>query len=447
MVKLNRRLILIITFLFSLLFYLTDCLAINQNQMQQEDTIMTPKKEKEMDNDILIKKTGILYVRDFGAVGDGKNDDTKAIQSALYKAGELGGGIVELGIGEYLCKGHLDIPENVTLRGVWRSPVAWREKKGSILLVVEGKGDPDGIPFITMHRNSTLEGLTIFYPEQDPDNIQPYPWTVRGDGENISIINVLMVNPYQAVDFGTYSCHRHYINGLYAHALYRGIFVDKCMDIGRIENVHLWPFWMTDERLYNFTKTHGEAFIFGKTDWQYVSNCFAILYKIGFHFISNKEYGPGNVVLTQSGADVGPCAVLVEDSQLHAGISFINSQFMAGIVVDSTNQGPVKFTACGFWGVQDLTEEHAVLKGQGNVTFNGCHFISWDTKKQGKYAIDADCAGLTVIGCEFLEKGKNHIILRKNVKSAIITSNRFRDKIRIKNESKIKPQIGFNTAE
>ena len=31
----------------------------------------------------------------------------------------------------------------------------------------------------------------------------PYPWTVRGIGDNCSLVDVLLVNPYQAVDFGT----------------------------------------------------------------------------------------------------------------------------------------------------------------------------------------------------------------------------------------------------
>jgi hypothetical protein len=369
-----------------------------------------------------------------------------AIQSVLNEAGKMGGGIVDLGIGNYLCKGHLDIPENVILRGIWQIPTARTQNKGSTLLAVEGKDNADGIPFIMLHQNSTLKGVTIFYPEQEMNKIHPYPWTVRGEGDDISLVDVLMTNPYQAVDFGTRNCGRHYIHGLYAQALYHGIFVDRCFDVGRIEDVHLWPFWAGDNKsVQEFTEKNGEAFIFGRTDWEYVSNCFCISYKIGYHFISNKDFGPGNVVLTQSGSDVGPCAVRVEDSQGHAGISFSNSQFMAHVVVDSTNHGPIKFTSCGFWGVNGMTEEHALLHGAGNVTFNGCHFVNWDTKNQGKYAIDADSDGLTVTGCEFFSGDKNHIHLGSNLKSGIITSSRFHGKPIIKNDSKGDVQIGLNT--
>ena len=202
-------------------------------------------------------------VRDFGAKGDGRTDDTKAFQTALGQCSRGGGGIVEVPSGKYLIKTHLVIPQSVTLEGTWRAPATYRGDAlgesgpgwyrgpgtltGSVLLAVEGAGKPEGTPFITLNTNSTLKGVTIFYPEQTrTDPPVAYPWTVAtavGGATNPSIIDVLMVNPYQAVDFGSYSSPRHYIHNLNANALYRGIYVDNCLDIGRIENVHIWPFW------------------------------------------------------------------------------------------------------------------------------------------------------------------------------------------------------------
>lgn len=153
--------------------------------------------------------------------------------------------------GSYLIETHLVIPESVALVGNWEAPSTFERKAakiaGSVMLAVEGAGKPDATPFIAMKTNSAIKGLTIFYPEQTNTNPPvAYSWTVataEGGATNVSIIDVLMVNSYQAVDFGSYPSARHCIRNLNCHALYRGIYVDNCFDIGRMENVHLWPFW------------------------------------------------------------------------------------------------------------------------------------------------------------------------------------------------------------
>ena len=186
---------------------------------------------------------------DFGAIGDGKTDDTPAFQKALDTAAKEGlSATVLVPRNTFNIAGHLNIPDNVTLEGIWEIPTARTEYKGSTLLASEGEGNPNGTPFIMLNNNSVLKGITIFYPRQTATNPpKSYPWTVASGGaDNCSIVDVLLVNPYQAVDFGTRVAGRHYIRNLYGQPLYRGIFVDQCYDVGRIENVHFWPFWKYD---------------------------------------------------------------------------------------------------------------------------------------------------------------------------------------------------------
>jgi hypothetical protein len=385
-----------------------------------------------------------LSVLDFGAKGDGDTDDTAAFQKALDAAAQSGT-VVVVPAGEFMIRGHLTIPTEVTLEGMWRGPARGYVKKGSVLLAVEGKGDADGTPFISMNRDSTLRGMVIHYPEQIDENPPlAYPWTVRGNGENNTVVDVLMTNPYQAIDFGTNECARHLVSKFYAQALYRGIWVDQCYDIGRIEDAHIWPFWKISEKLMGFSKEKGVAFVFGKTDWEMVSNSFCISYNVGFLFKEFK-HGPGNVMITQSGSDIGPGAVRVESSQTHAGVTFNNCQFMAGVEVMPSNTGPVKFTASGFWPIE-TTGFQAQLAGKGQVFFEGCHFSDWDMTKKGVPCIQALCEGLTVTGCDFMAPGKKQISLDENVQAAIITSNRLRGGAAIDNASKGDVQIGLNAA-
>lgn len=384
----------------------------------------------------------------FGAKPDGTTDNTRAFQNALDQCGKTGGRVI-VPAGRYVVHGHLNIPESVELRGSFDAPARSQfsdgrleKEKGSILLAFEGKGDADAPPFITLNRASHLHGVVVFYPEQTVPPVA-YPWTVRGIGDNCTITAVELINPYQAVDFGTHPAGRHYINGLYAQTLKIGIFVDKCFDVGRMENVHFWPFWRDQPELLEWTKQNGTAFIIARTDWEYMTNCFALAYKIGFHFIAKTD-GGGNVVATQCGSDLGPLAVKVDELQVHSGASFSNSQFMARVVVEPTNHGPLKFTSCGFWGIE-ATEDLATLRGPSQTTFTACHFTAWARQNKESPAIIAEAGGLTVNGCEFVDEGKNQIELKEKVESAIITANRFRGGEKIRNGSAGEVQIGLNT--
>lgn len=376
----------------------------------------------------------MLNVRDFAAEGDGSTDDTHSFQNALDACERAGGGTVYVPPARYNIEGHLSIPPCVTLRGSFESPPTTTDKEGSTLLAFEGRGNANGTPFITLQRNATLMGIQVFYPKQTRD-IVPYPWCVRANGDNTSLQNVLLVNPYQAADFGSVvPAGRHYINGLYAHALKTGLFVDKCYDVGRVENVHFWPFWTTDEKVMDWTKQNGTAFIIGRTDWEYMNNCFAISYNVGYHFVA-REDGPGNAILTQCGSDIGPLAVKVDEVQSHSGVSFLNSQFMAGVQVSEHNTGPVKFTACGFWGY-GKTDWHALLAGQGQVTYTACHFTQWGQVNPKSPAIIVDSGSVTINGCDFLDNdNKVHIELMPEVQSAIITNNHFQSKPQIINNA------------
>lgn len=399
----------------------------------------------------------------FGAKGDGVTDDTDAFQKALNAAAADGGGVVRVPAGRFLIKTHLDIPMNVTLQGIWTAPsTGIPPEAGTVLLAVEGQGNPDGTPFITVHTGSTLSGLNIFYPEQIKANPpHPYPWTVQSVNgtDNCAILNVTMINPYKAVDFGTYMTGRHYINGLYAHALNMGLYINQCYDVGRIENIHFWPFWDLDPNspLWVYTKENATAFLIGRTDGELAFNCFSIFYKRGMHFIRGPigdtgKTGPGSGVYTNCYMDITPNAVLVDDVGETAGISFVNSMFMSGIHVSPSNKGEVKFTACGFWANKDQ-QSHAVLAGRGTVFFNSCHFSRWDRPHEGHPAIDANNARIVVNGCEFFadanDAGLKKVRLGPDVRAAIITSNIMQGGIEIENNAPTDAdvQIGFNTGK
>jgi hypothetical protein len=389
---------------------------------------------------------GGVDAREHGARGDGRADDTVPLRRALDQAGRAGGGTVFLPAGSYLLRAALEVPAGVALEGVSRGPAAYAPGRGTVLLALAGKGDADGMPLLTLRDGAELRAVTVFYPEQRQENPPlPYPWAVRAAGIGCALTDVLLVNPYQGVDLASHPSGRHSIHGLYGQPLYRGLAIDRSLDVGRIENVHFWPFW--DEwrsPLKTFMAEHAVAFLVGRADWEYFSNCFCIGYRIGFHFVETAD-GCANALLTQCGSDIGPTAVRVDQCQDHSGLSFVNGQFMATIEVGEANRGPLKLTACGFWGLPS-TDSHIVLDGAGHTTVTGCHFVGWARASKLAPAIDVRRGGLTVTGCDFHDSGALQLRIGPEVEAALVVANRFRGAERVENRAQDRSQIGLNLA-
>lgn len=373
-------------------------------------------------------------VMDHGARADGFVDDTTAFQKAL-DAATPGGGIVFVPAGTYLIKGSLNVPQGVTLRGVWEAPHHADIGKGTVIHATGGAGNENGTPLITLNQSSCVRGVTIFHPEQDIDNVKAYPWTIRGNGMHCGVVDVTLVNPYKGIDMGTNWNELHYIRNVFGCPLKLGIYVDQCTDIGRIENVHFnphswgraaYPNAPTGEKwqkLVDYLPDNLIGFVIGKTDWEYMSNCFVIFPKIGYHFV-NSGKGAGNAVLTQCGSDIGPVAFQVDEVQGHAGIALTNCQIMAQVVVGPKNTGPVKLSNCGFWPISS-TDTQAVVEGSGTVTFTSCHFSDWALNDKSAPAIRVKSGSVIVSGCEFLAEGKTQIELTPATRSAAIFGCRF----------------------
>lgn len=327
----------------------------------------------------------------YSAVADGKTDDTKALQKALDEVGAAGGGIVCVPTGTYLVATHLTVPAGTALVGVGRAPAMYSSKQpGSTLLAIEEAGNPSGTPFITLSGpNSTVEGITIFYPNQVlSDKPVSYPWTVRSGGEgNVSIVNVLLVNPYQAVDFGTNPTPRHYVHGLYGQPLYKGIWVDQCHDIGRIQDVHFWPFWTLDPRIIGFTSTHASSYILQDTDWEVVEDIFSWGYHVGVELSQSKQ-GAMNGQMTDidlDNVDIGfdvsataPYAVHV--SNLNIANAGAGREHVAIWGRKSNNRAELSVRGASFWGLlnQALRWENA-----GTVSLSDSRLVEWRMKQPG----------------------------------------------------------------
>jgi hypothetical protein len=396
-------------------------------------------------------------VRDFGAKGDGKSDDTAAFQKALEAAAQAGGGTVHAPRGNYFFAGHLTVPGAVTLEGIWQSVPAHNGLRdrglpkptddGTTFLVTENEGNESGAPFITLNNNSTLKGVVLFYPNQDRTAPpKPYPWAIVMRGKNPAVLQVELLNPYNGIDAS--QNERHLIRDVQGQPLRRGIYVDSIYDIGRIENVHFNPWWSLAPKLFEWQQQNGEAFIFGRSDWQYVFNTFCFGYNVGYKFIKTRT-GACNGNFLGIGADDCFTAIVVEDSARMA-LLISNGEFVSFhgpdptmVEIKPSHTGSVRFVNCAFWGP---CNQIARVAGKGTVGFGDCVFVQWDRKKEGRAALQVEGGTVLVRGCEFQEN-KPAIDLGEGVRRAVVTGNIFTGKTGVANRSKGQVAISDNVGE
>lgn len=387
--------------------------------------------------------------------GDGVTDDTAALQAALDKAGKSGGEVL-LKPRLYLIRGSLSVPTGVTLKGSWHAPHHGAWNKGTTLLITGGRGQEHGAPAITLQQSSAVMGLTMVWPEEKPDNIVPYPWAIHGVGMHNTVENVTFVNAYQGIKIGQPSSELHLIRNVFGCVLRRGVFIDSTTDIGRIENVHFnMHYWVrsqykpiqaaTDDETAKlvtaYTEKNLEAFIFGRSDWEYVLNTFVWGAHIGYHFIKTPD-GACNGQFMGIGADACSVGVLVDAIQ-PIGIQVTNGEFTAftgepnaGVVISPGVTGAAQFVNCTFWATPGGA---AQVHGDVQVTFNACHFVN----KGDPGVIIADKGHLIVSSCSFGAKCVA-VALEPGVSSALIFGNSQTGGLQIDNKIGALAQISLN---
>jgi len=310
-------------------------------------------------------------VLEYGADNTGNNDNTQIFQKLMNKVYQLGGGIVYVPSGRYKITGSLKIPKGVTLRGDWTKPTAGNNlTSGTVLMAYVGRNqDETSQPFIEMEPETGCKELTIWYPEQTPNNIVPYSPTIRlgvnqytGNyfgNEYTNVKNVTLVNSYIGIWWNKYNGGASpVLNGIYGTPLKKGIEIDCIADIGRIEWVNFSPdFWSGSgfenspekgSEFENYIYENGTGIVMKRNDWSYT--CFVTIkgYNIGY----NTQYSSEGNGATPNGHhykfDLRKCKNgIVFDATNSVGILFDDITIYNcenGIVVSEGTGDVIQFT-------------------------------------------------------------------------------------------------------
>jgi hypothetical protein len=397
-------------------------------------------------------------VAEMGAVADGKTDNTAAFQKALDTAGRAGGGTVEVPAGYYRFNGALSIPAGVTLQGTYRVPPDATHKKdktkpdGSTLLAYAGRGSEKGPPFIHIAgSNAAITGFVVEYPEWKQTDMPPVPYPPCIESHNtvnVGISECCLLNPYEGIKL--VQSARHLVRNVTGYPIKRGIFVDECMDIGHIENVHYWPFgvnYKPDDPYCKWINTQGVAFELARTDWHYVFNTFCFGYGVGYKFSESKA-GSTNGNFLGIGADSCRRAVLVEQAQA-PGLLITNGEFVGRwestdsvcLEIGPKTEGKVSLVNCSFWG--PIHRCVWMQSPTGQFTASACNFVHFDMTGQGAPAIQVDAGKAIIQGCTFGKPG-THVKAAMEVKSAIMVGNQAEGGFKAENHAGKRLQMQAN---
>ncbi len=269
----------------------------------------------------------------------GVNDSTEGIQSVLDLCSQNGGGTVFLPRGKYRITGNIRIPSFVYLQGDYNDPDAenFNGYYGTVILAdvpeaevvtkstfMADKEDPNAnFPaLITIGGSAGVIGLTVYYPNQDPDNIKPYPFTFEipsfaGVGGSINhmaatIKNVTMINAYKGVaasvtpasDGKSAANEMLHLENIKGTVLYQGFQLYNSSETGIIRDISLSPlYWFGASSGYNspeyekintFSKTYGIGVLLGDLEWNTFTNIHVSGYRIGVRIHDGlRRYIPG----------------------------------------------------------------------------------------------------------------------------------------------------------
>jgi hypothetical protein len=416
-----------------------------------------------------------LNIMDYnGADPTGTTDQTALIQKLLdflgsrtinkgTKAdGTPNGGTLFLPEGKYLIAGTLILPKGVTIRGDWEKPVKGQPIKGTILVannpfakgndctLVNGAPETvyEGQSTIIMQPSSAVRDVNIWYPEQDPNNIVPYPPAIlfgqRGYWGNDYTLasNITLVNAFDGIIFsrnaggGAPNCY-----GIYGTPLRRGIEIDNIAEVGRIDNVDFSAdYWAgsglpgspaVDGPHKQYIRDNGTAVVMRRNDWSFICKVKAEGYNIGYRMdLSYNKDNNGNYTspnghnygMEFTGCTYGVYAAAVSG----AGMMFYDYKFTDcdyGFYLDQAPGGVIQIQGCEF--------DTKIASIYAPTTNNTKLLLSQNTINKGP--VDVRGGLVSIVNCDF-NNDPNQIVLGANAR-AIVTGNRFRKEVKIKNVS------------
>lgn len=377
----------------------------------------------------------------YSADDTGVIDATAAIKAALNDCYLSGGGVVFMPNGKYRITSNIVVPSHVTLRGDWQDPDEGNNF-GTIIVADVLSGINDTPALISINGSGSVNGLTIYYPQQSAANPISYPYTFMlcswgGDGPMSSTLkNITLINSYKGVitQFGN---EMHNIFNLKGTALKNGIRILSTSDVGRIEKIKINnSYWSNAGELFgapsrtvldSWTRANGIGIEVSDVEWENFVNISLSDFNIGMLF---GECDRINSCGTAFGVEIENTnkALVLNEIDPRVGFVFTNCIFESNqgidpIAIEINNQSGsgVIFNTCTIGGGATKAINLVV---DDIVNFQNCIFNEWT----GSYVITASSGSVIVQGCTFMQTlttDSKAINLTGNASGSILGNNFF----------------------
>jgi hypothetical protein len=205
----------------------------------------------------------------FGAKGDGKTDDTAAIQSAISAAAAAGGGSVVFNVARYFTSGTFIVPAGVVLCGAIEGPFDVEGVGGAPTLLVTNTINP----FVTLNGlGAGVTDLLFHYPNQvGPTASAPnvYPYTIVAASPGTKVVRCLVTNAYNFLDIES---GRVIAQDLFIGAFNIGVNIDHAQDHVTLRNLLNQVFWdllqnpAYPQTIDTWVQSHGIALVVNRAD-------------------------------------------------------------------------------------------------------------------------------------------------------------------------------------
>lgn len=374
----------------------------------------------------------------YGAVGDGKTDDSPAFIAAIRAVSKSGGGTVFVPSGVYYISQSLLIPSDVILRGTYESPETTPSGKGSTIITDYAVTGMMNTPLIQLSNSSGIKNMAFYYVNQsfsDPLDLSPCiglstTTTTSTISKDLIIYNASYPLFFAAVHNGT-----HVWQNIWATPLKVGFHSDNSGDNNRMVHCIFDADYYAECGFYGSPKTKDDLAAYDKVMEKAIGyicerNDALFLYDIESHGLgtaltvretsipeNNTWKGYGGVWVYKfkfTGCQTG---------LLFEGVTYNGSQLENGYVevVNAPESAGIRFTKKYFTNIflNGITvtgsPEYGMLGNfiNANIQAMNCTFDGWT-----KNAISISGGNTYLEQCKFLKEG-NEIAITSSLASGL----------------------------